>query len=382
MSAPVSIDRVVAMLKDRMIGLCEELLSAGHRWKNEWRVGDLANNPSRHGPQGGSLLICLSGPKAGVWEDFATGQKGDVLKLIAEVRYGGNIADALGWSKCWLGLDSGAAKAPTRAQIQEREAKDQAALERHEASNRDVAWRIWEASEKSIIGTPVQHYLRDRAIDPARLDFEMNALRYCPALDHPEGGRYPAMVAIITGGTGKLLGIHRTWLSCDAFGVWGKAPVRDPKLTLGKYAAGGGHIRLWRGVVTDPKTGEIKRARRLSECKEAVEVHLTEGIEDGITIALEYPEARVLVAVSGANLANQQLPAIVDRVVIWAQNEPEGSKGDVSLRKAVEALTRRGKTVAVRHPPPGFKDVNDVVRERARRRVLKAQQVLIEQVRA
>lgn len=372
MSAPVSIDRVVDMLKSRMPSLCAELLPAGHRWQNEWRVGDLAGNPSRHGPQGGSLLICLAGAKAGVWKDFCTGEAGDALDLIAGVLYRGNKADALAWAKQWLGLDSGAVKPPTRAEVKAREARDQAEIERQDAGRRAAAWRIWEASEKSILGTPVQAYLADRAIDPARLDFEMNALRFCPRLDHPEGGAYPAMVAIITSSQGKFLGVHRTWLSRDAFGVWGKAPVEDPKLSLGRYNIGGGHIRLWRGVSVDPATGEVKRARRLSECRETVEVHLTEGIEDGITVALEYPEARVLVAVSGSNMVNLRLPPIVARIVIWAQNEPPGSKGDVSLRKAVEQFRRQGRTVAVRHPPEGFKDVNDVVRDRARRQAQQA----------
>ena len=51
------------------------LLPKGEIKANEWRVGSV------DGEKGKSLGVHLSGAKAGVWSDFATGQAGDLLDL-------------------------------------------------------------------------------------------------------------------------------------------------------------------------------------------------------------------------------------------------------------------------------------------------------------
>lgn len=50
----------------------------GRRHGNEFCMGSI------NGEEGLSLKVCLSGSKAGVWKDFATGQKGgDIISLLA-----------------------------------------------------------------------------------------------------------------------------------------------------------------------------------------------------------------------------------------------------------------------------------------------------------
>ncbi len=62
-------------------------------------------------------------------------------------------------------------------------------------------------------------------------------------------------------------------------------------MTLGRSR--GGAVNLWRGASGMP----IKPA------PEGESVHLTEGIEDGLTVAISAPVVRVLAAVSLANMA-------------------------------------------------------------------------------
>lgn len=64
----------------------------------EWRVGSLAGEPGR------SCAIHLGGTKSGVWSDFASGEGGDALDLMAAVRFGGDKRAALVWSRRWLGI--------------------------------------------------------------------------------------------------------------------------------------------------------------------------------------------------------------------------------------------------------------------------------------
>jgi len=67
-------------LSERAEEACRFLLPNGIRNGKEWEVGSL------QGDTGHSLKVCLEGEKAGVWCDFATGEKGDLIGLWQSVR--------------------------------------------------------------------------------------------------------------------------------------------------------------------------------------------------------------------------------------------------------------------------------------------------------
>ena len=71
-------------LSQRMAGeaasIAQYLLPGGKRKAGEWVAG------STSGEEGQSLSVRLTGAKAGVWADFASGEKGDLLDLWAAVR--------------------------------------------------------------------------------------------------------------------------------------------------------------------------------------------------------------------------------------------------------------------------------------------------------
>lgn len=74
-----------------------ELLPNGKREGHEWRAGSI------HGEAGKSLGVHLTGEKAGIWSDFATGDSGDLLDLIA-AQNGSDIRDACQQAKAMLGI--------------------------------------------------------------------------------------------------------------------------------------------------------------------------------------------------------------------------------------------------------------------------------------
>jgi len=78
-------------------GVCKNLLPSGTVKSREWKVGSL------NGEEGGSMGVCLSGDKAGVWQDFATGDKGDVFDLWMKVR-GISFYEAFLEAKDYLGI--------------------------------------------------------------------------------------------------------------------------------------------------------------------------------------------------------------------------------------------------------------------------------------
>ena len=91
------ITQIKRMLADRAQSVAEMLLPNGRKEAGEWRAG------STGGEKGQSLGVHLSGAKAGIWQDFATGEGGDLLDLWVATR-GGTLASALDAARSWLGV--------------------------------------------------------------------------------------------------------------------------------------------------------------------------------------------------------------------------------------------------------------------------------------
>lgn len=337
------------MLAARAPDLARELLPGGVKDGPEWRCGSLAGEPGR------SFALRLSGERAGIWCDFASGEAGDALDLVAQCACGGDKRAAVRWAKAWLGLDGQAPDARQRRQATQRALRaaqgDGAADGADDAARRQrvaAALRLWLAGQASIAGTPVDRYLKARAIDLAELGRQPRALRFHPTCFHgPTQARRPAMVAAICDAGGRHIGTHRTWLAPDASGRWGKAAIPGNKRVYGSHK--GGTIRLWRG-----------RSRRpLAEAGPDETIAIAEGIEDGLTVALACPDWRVLAAVSVGNLGELELPPAVKDIVLVCQRDGENRE----VRRAHErALTRwqaEGRRPRLAWPPEGFKDFND-----------------------
>lgn len=98
-------------LSRRMAGdaatIAEHLLPGGKRKSGEWKAGSVS------GDEGQSLSVRLSGSKAGVWKDFATGESGDLLDLWMAAR-GLSIAEAMAEAKAFLNIRDDVLKAPQR----------------------------------------------------------------------------------------------------------------------------------------------------------------------------------------------------------------------------------------------------------------------------
>lgn len=88
--------------------IAQYLLPNGKRRSGEWCVG------STGGEEGHSLSVRLSGAKAGVWADFATGEGGDLLDLWANVR-GLSVAEAMREAAQYLGVRTTMPEAPKQA---------------------------------------------------------------------------------------------------------------------------------------------------------------------------------------------------------------------------------------------------------------------------
>ena len=192
-------------------------------------------------------------------------------------------------------------------------------------------------------------YLAGRGIDLAELSRQPRSLRFHPAVWNRETNRrWPAMLAAVTSDAGEMIAVHRTWLHSPDGMRWQKAPLRDPKMSLGRLA--GGSIRLWRGA----------SRRSLAKAPDGEVVAIGEGIETALSVVMACPELRVLCAVSLANMANVKLPPAVRSVILLKDEDGANVATQRAFGKAIAAFQSQGRAVKVARPPAG-KDFNDTL---------------------
>jgi len=345
----IAIADIKAMLNERWDSLVEELLPYGTLVRRAawYEIGSL------DGERGQSLKL-YRGTRAGAWIDYAGGQddRGDALGLIERLVTGGDIVAAIKWAKGWLGLEDVDPQMLARRQQQARRAnvERQRKAEREAAEKREKAKGIWLNGVREIKGTPADMYLKGRSINLARLGRQPGALRFNPACYEREtNSNLPAMVACVTGPDG-FLAVHRTYLA-ERAGHWVKADLSREKTVYGAYP--GGSIPLWRGASGKP----------LKQAPEGDRIALTEGIEDGLSMAIIDPSLRVHAAVSVSNLAGVWLPDSIREVILCRQNDDGNPQAIAAFDKAIESHADQGRRVRDFRTPPAYgKDPNDWLR--------------------
>ena len=194
-----------------------------------------------------------------------------------------------------------------------------------------MARHIWEGA-RDARGTPVASYLADRGITIT----PPPALRWAPALRHPDGTRGPAMVGRIDSLDGDLISISRTWLDRGPDGRW----RRRDRAMLGRAAGG---------------------AVRLAPAAETLLVG--EGIETALA-AMQATAQPAWAALSTSGLVALVLPAIVRIAVILADHDTNGA-GECAARTAAARWLAEGRRARLALPPESGTDFADVLAGRA-----------------
>ena len=193
------------------------------------------------------------------------------------------------------------------------------------------ALTIWRSTMLAS-GTAVEAYLGSRGL---HLPKPSPMLRFHGGLKHPSGGRWPAMVALVTRGPdGTPLAIHRTFLAADGAG---KAPVDPAKMMLGPCR--GGAVRL-----ADPTDVLM----------------VGEGIETCLA-AMQATGLPAWAALSTSGLRSLDLPTEVRNVIVLADGDPAG---EAAARDCAWRWKREGRHVRIARPPQGM-DFNDILMGRA-----------------
>lgn len=361
MSQPAVLDvhEICSMLNERARDYARVLLPNGRvsfckRW---WETNSLADNPRKDG--GYSLKVELTGPRRGMWRDHATGEGGDLLELARLRDFGGDKGKAVAWAKSELGLDGMDPDRVERVrfQVQERErAADEEAAREVEAKKRG-ARALW-LSGVPIEGTAAARYLEGRGIRLEALGRWPGSLHFHEEVWNADARvKLPCMLATMVTPAGVQVATHRTWLGRDpASRQWVKAdgadigvPRGQAKKVLGK--SGGAFVPIAKGG-SGRSMGELAIAPGEPEA-----VYVTEGIEDGLSVAMVRPSLRVIAAYSLGNIGAIEFPARIDPIVIVADRDDK-PRAIEALERAIARQQRRGKRVQLVMPPVGFKDIN------------------------
>ena len=195
----------------------------------------------------------------------------------------------------------------------------------------DRALALWRGSEP-VSGTLAEKYLRTRGLPDLATSPTLRFRGDCP---HPEGGKLPAMIGLVTAPDGQPCAIHRTYLRCDGSG---KADVTPPKASLGPF---------WACAI------------RLHEA--GPELVVGEGIESvaaaGLLLGLP-----AWAAISAGNLARAMvLPEMVRAVTIAVDRD---SAGERAADDAARRWQAEGRRVRLMVPDMAGADANDVLRAR------------------
>ena len=279
--------------------VCRHYLSAGRREGAYWLVGDVRNTPGR------SMFVRLRDTArgaAGKWTDAATGEHGDLLDVIRQSLGLVEFKDVADEARSFLRLPRPEQETPARS------ASPGTALP---TGSSGAARRLFAVS-RPIARTPVEAYLRRRGITALHAT---GCLRFHPRCyyrpdEHEPTETWPAMIAAVTDLSGRLTGVHRTWLDPGGFSdaTLGKAPIDTPRRAMGDLL---GHAVRF-GVA-----GEVAAAG--------------EGIETVLSLRCVVPGMPVAAALSAAHLAAILFPDTLRRLYIARDNDPAGDGAMTTL---------------------------------------------------
>lgn len=351
----MDIGEICDRLNERANSLAPDLLPNGRRSGGKWMFSGIPD----HG-KSESAYVILSGAKCGKWFDLgnaAPGEdKGDMLDLLRLKRCNGDQRAAIAEAKRELGIED---RWTPGAQISPEEKAQRAAEARQRAEAREEQERADRAKKSRnakgfylsavpMAGTPADGYMRGRGLAPVPGYDWPGSLRY-----HGEAWhgvlkcKLPAMVACILTASGAQIGAHRIFLE-RAGGRWGKLRQGDApaKMVLGNMW--GGFVPIHRG----------RSGKSMRDMPEGEAVYITEGIEDAQAVAMVKPEARVIAAISLANIGAIVLPPIARKLVVVADRD-ENSKAQEQLERSIAQQQARGQEVSTVMPPVGIKDINE-----------------------
>lgn len=335
----VTIDEVINKLHANVVHYATNWLG---------RPEKTTNQEARWGKKG-SLVVKLSGDKAGFWHDFERGVGGKNLLSLYIDRFNCDFKTAMNNLTTELNLDSHNLFSKHQAQPINSGVDKTAKVAPVDQQKIKFAQKIYSAGVP-VKGTLAEKYLKEaRGISAAiPADF-----KFCAKVKHPDLGRMiPALLAPIKNGQHEVQGVVRIFLNAVGdklketyLNADGKACPATVKANLGSMANAA--VTVNQG--TFPGT-----------------IYIAEGIETALSIAQTKPLDAVFATLSVSNLSKVPIPPDTDKVILCADYDGVQSASNKSLIAAANFYVAQGLKVAIAYPEliAGMKkvDFNDVLK--------------------
>ncbi|MBU1522097.1 MAG: hypothetical protein KJ728_11830 [Alphaproteobacteria bacterium] len=364
----ISVREISALLASQIQSLCASLGLKGHVIQGAL----VPRNPTRNDKNPGSFVINLTGQRQGKWDEYATGEFGDALDLVAYIHFGRvdrvSQREAVIWAKRFLGIGDHRHMDPAHARklAKAREAME-IATERAEGmalANRDKDRRRCQAmflgAQPLEPGTPGWRYLREARCVPLEQMRMPWAVRSHPGMRHVETDRIvPCLISAMLFPDGSFGAVHRVFLEPDGSDQLQEA--KRLKLPVKKIWPKG-----WHGALIPISRGKTGLSPREAVKKGLTEENaLGEGVEDGFTVAWLTPEWRVSGVGASANFAHVEPPASASAVIAIRDRDPDRKVMAGVTKKVAELQAKaeaRDLPFLESWPERGFKDFNDMIR--------------------
>lgn len=374
MSAPTRFATVKALALDALDDLVPELFGGGRlqtrrygqRWAvaNKWRGGRIDQ-----------MTVWRDAGRRGAWKDFVSGDKGDVIDLVA---YGltGYVSPAARMAAVEHLEDRFGIRAMSpeeRDRLERRAARRREELKaseaRRQAGLKRRVQKFFFSCAEGLAGTPAAIYLAGRGIVLEQVPQLSAAFRfradceYWPAREFGEELLVPAIVSAMATAGGALRACHYTFLEPDGSG---KLDTRARGLT------GASGDPLSAKLMFPSTAGLLVHASygpgglRPDAAAEAGQLDwwgITEGIEDALSAALGDARLRMFAAGSLSGLGGVPDHPNARGFLVFRDNDWGKAEAQAQFRRAVARLKSFGKPVEVLETPVDWgKDVNDALR--------------------
>lgn len=355
----------VELIKSAACARIRELVMIGELGLADGRADGIhwkCRNPQRADKTAGSFVVDIGGKAPGRFKEFAGDEGGDVIDLVSYCLSGPGSYQtreargrAIAWLAEWTGMGEarpgGAGISPEeRAQREARIAEQRAAQEASDFQEREDKARSasswWRKEGEPIEGTPIQTYIETaRGVPLTALPMTGAVRALGPSGRNPRWAMFSAMAR-----DSRIRAVHLTFLTPDGR----KADVDPVKKMWGDVR--GSVVRISKGPLKCSPEQAVKRGK-------TAPLALCEGIENGFTLAMLYPEWQVWAAGSVANLAavaEGGWPGAASEMILMQDNDGEGAASEAPFRKAVGAFLNVSEGRPVRTlKTEDFKDIND-----------------------
>ena len=304
------------------------------------------SNEARWGKKG-SLVVKLSGEKAGYWHDFEADKGGKNLLSLYTERFNRDFKTAINELSNALYIVPDNKLFANTATIHAKQPPTKVAtldLKKIKYIN-----KVYD-SGVAISGTLAEKYLREFRCVTGNIP---NDFRFCAKLKHPDLNKFvPALLAPIKNKEDQIQGIVRIFLNKDG----GKLNST--------YIDNNGNTQS--ATVKANLGSVVNAAVVINQGNNNNTIYIAEGIETALSIAQAKPAEKVVAALSVSNLKNVPLLTETQKVVLCADYDGANAISNKALLAAANFYKERALQVAIAYPEniPGMSkvDFNDVLK--------------------